>query len=230
MAGSIGSRDSRRTAASRVGGVVPIRGRSVRIRLIKMTAARQDAPSTEPHATCICCAQRGGCSSPDELERLVPRARGGPRLEEVNGEGAGALDPLAATEAIAYDFLAKGGKYSRPFITLAAYDALTGGKCCASAMARQSRMISLATSCAGRRFRSNRFTKPRSFTTIFRMATSFATAGRRCTSQHGVPTAINVGDYLIGLGYRLVSRDTDGARCCDRGRYSQQAGRCAHET
>jgi geranylgeranyl pyrophosphate synthase len=25
--------------------------------------------------------------------------------------------------------------------------------------------------------------------------------------EHGVPTAINVGDYLIGLGYRLVSRD-----------------------
>ena len=27
--------------------------------------------------------------------------------------------------------------------------------------------------------------------------------------EHGVPTAINVGDYLIGLGYRLVSRDID---------------------
>src|SRR5207253_5444389 len=25
--------------------------------------------------------------------------------------------------------------------------------------------------------------------------------------QHGVATAINVGDYLIGLGYRLVSRE-----------------------
>ena len=25
--------------------------------------------------------------------------------------------------------------------------------------------------------------------------------------KYGVPTAINVGDYLVGLGYRLVSRD-----------------------
>ena len=25
--------------------------------------------------------------------------------------------------------------------------------------------------------------------------------------KHGIPTAINVGDYLIGLGYRLVSRE-----------------------
>jgi geranylgeranyl pyrophosphate synthase len=33
--------------------------------------------------------------------------------------------------------------------------------------------------------------------------------------QHGVATAINVGDYLIGLGYRLVSRDrkTLGGDC-----------------
>ena len=46
---------------------------------------------------------------------------------------------------------------------------------------------------------------------------------------HGVPTAINVGDYLIGLGYRLVSRDTERAGRRDRGRHSQQAGRRAHE-
>ena len=38
------------------------------------------------------------------------------------------MNPIAATEAIAYDFLSKGGKHSRPFITLAVYDALTGGK------------------------------------------------------------------------------------------------------
>jgi geranylgeranyl pyrophosphate synthase len=27
--------------------------------------------------------------------------------------------------------------------------------------------------------------------------------------EHGVPTAINVGDYLIGLGYRVVTRDIE---------------------
>src|SRR5205814_4503302 len=33
--------------------------------------------------------------------------------------------------------------------------------------------------------------------------------------RHGVSTAINVGDYLIGLGYRLVSRERKalGAEC-----------------
>src|SRR5262249_3719381 len=28
--------------------------------------------------------------------------------------------------------------------------------------------------------------------------------------KYGVPTAINVGDYMIGLGYRLISRDAKG--------------------
>src|SRR3989441_820891 len=35
--------------------------------------------------------------------------------------------PLAQHENIAYDWLAQGGKRSRPFITLAAYDAMKGG-------------------------------------------------------------------------------------------------------
>ena len=64
-------------------------------------------------------AANGMFESP-EIERLAPRAR------QVKGD-AKASDPLAQHEAIAYDFLSKGGKRSRPLITLAAYDALTGG-------------------------------------------------------------------------------------------------------
>src|SRR6187549_2371301 len=94
-----------------------------------MSDARQDAPSNTPPTYVHLARAATRMFHPDELERLVPRTRGGPRLSEVNGAGAGGLDPLAATEAIAYDFLAKGGKYSRPFTTLAAYDAITGGLC-----------------------------------------------------------------------------------------------------
>src|SRR3954462_11141661 len=95
----------------------------------EMTDARQDAPSTTSPTYVHLARAATRMFHPDELERLVPRTRGGARLSEVNGAGAGGLDPVAATEAIAYDFLAKGGKYSRPFITLAAYDSLTGGNC-----------------------------------------------------------------------------------------------------
>src|SRR6187431_1958453 len=94
----------------------------------EMSDARQDAPSKASPTYVHLARAATRMFHPDELERLVPRTRGGPRLSEVNGAGAGGLDPVAATEAIAYDFLAKGGKYSRPFITLAVYDALTGGK------------------------------------------------------------------------------------------------------
>ncbi len=41
-------------------------------------------------------ADRRGTVRTTELERLVPRLRGGPRLAEVNGQGVSALDPVAA--------------------------------------------------------------------------------------------------------------------------------------
>ncbi len=53
-----------------------------------------------------------------------------------------ALDPIAGTEAMAYDFLAKGGKHSRPFITLAVYDALTGGRDRSQTVAEHRRVAS----------------------------------------------------------------------------------------
>src|SRR3954471_19668794 len=95
----------------------------------EMSDARQEAPKATPPTYVHLARAATRMFHPDELERLVPRVRGGPRLSEVNGAGTGGLDPLAATEAIAYDFLAKGGKYSRPVITLAAYGALPGGRC-----------------------------------------------------------------------------------------------------
>jgi geranylgeranyl pyrophosphate synthase len=144
---------------------------------------------------------------PDELERLVPRLRGGPRLAEVNGAGAAGLDPIAATEAISYDFLAKGGKYSRPFITLAAYDALTGGHCTRSDGTEQ--VVNRITDAVRRAALSiEAFHKASLVHDDIQDGDEFRYGQPTVHVEHGVPTAINVGDYLIGLGYRLVSRDT----------------------
>ena len=52
------------------------------------------------------------------LEELLPAVR--------SGKDQSPQTPIAFTEEVAYDWLAKGGKRFRPFITLAAYDALTG--------------------------------------------------------------------------------------------------------
>jgi geranylgeranyl pyrophosphate synthase len=128
-------------------------------------------------------------------------------LEDVNGEGARALDPIAATEAIAYDFLTKGGKYSRPFITLAAYDAVasagsvpsngTGTDCDRLTDVVRRAAISIES-----------FHKASLVHDDIQDGDEFRYGVPTVHVEHGVPTAINVGDYLIGLGYRLVSRDT----------------------
>ena len=174
---------------------------------IDMLHVRQDATSVIPRTYQHLQRRLGGMFQPDELERLVPRLRGGPRLAEVNGRGAGGLDPIAATEAIAYDFLAKGGKYSRPFITLAAYDALTGGHCTRPDGADRARAyLSDAVRRAALSIES--FHKASLVHDDIQDGDDFRYGQPTVHVEHGVPTAINVGDYLIGLGYRLVSRDT----------------------
>ncbi|REK12363.1 MAG: DUF116 domain-containing protein [Planctomycetota bacterium] len=146
-----------------------------------------------------------GMFDPTELARLAPRARGGKSLAELNGEGIAGLDPVAGTEAIAYDFLAKGGKHSRPFITLAVYDALTGGEGTLAGGAQHVAAFSDSVKRAALSIET--FHKASLVHDDIEDDDGFRygdeTVHRRC----GVPTAINVGDYLIGLGYRLVSRE-----------------------
>lgn len=171
-----------------------------------MSAVRQDAPSTTPRTYQHLLRAARRLFHPDELERLVPRTRGGPRLADVNGSGPAALDPIAATEAISYDFLAKGGKYSRPFITLAAYDALTGGHCTRPDGAEQtSRRITDSVRRTAMSIEA--FHKASLVHDDIQDGDEFRYGKPTVHVEHGVPTAINVGDYLIGLGYRLVSRD-----------------------
>jgi len=143
---------------------------------------------------------------PDELERLVPRARGGPRLSEINGQGLGALDPIAATEAVTYDFLSKGGKYSRPFITLAVYDAMTGGKGMLHDGAEHLAQLPDAVKRAAVAIET--FHKASLVHDDIEDDDNFRYGGKTLHHQHGTATAINVGDYMIGMGYRLVSRES----------------------
>jgi geranylgeranyl pyrophosphate synthase len=177
------------------------------LEFIDMHHVRQDAASSTLRTYVHLQHAARRMFQPQELERLVPRLRGGPRLAEVNGSGAGALEPIAATEAIAYDFLARGGKYSRPFITLAAYDALTGGRC--SRPDSGSRLDGCLSDAVRRAALSiEAFHKASLVHDDIQDGDLFRYGEPSLYVQHGVPTAINVGDYLIGLGYRLVSRDS----------------------
>jgi geranylgeranyl pyrophosphate synthase len=168
-----------------------------------------------------------------ELNRLAPRLRGGPSLAQSNGhagvarseqdaKGVGAvngharrihaqgvppeLDPIAATEAIAHDFLAKGGKHSRPFITLAVYDALTGGHCTLADGAERVAAIPEAVKrCA---MSIETFHKASLVHDDIEDDDQFRYGDETLHRKYGIPTAINIGDFLIGLGYRLISRET----------------------
>ncbi len=119
--------------------------------------------------------------APAELARLSPHTRAGD-------------SPLARHEAIAYDFLAKGGKRSRPLITLAAYDALAGGGPIPDPVKKAALAIEA-------------FHKASLVHDDIEDDDAYRYGAPTLHRTHGIGTAINVGDYLIGLGYRLVSRE-----------------------
>ncbi len=142
----------------------------------------------------------------EELERLAPRLRPGPRLNQV--DGLDSLDPIAATEALAYDFLSKGGKHARPFITLAIHDALTGGH---GTQAEGAQHLANEKLDAVKRAAMSieTFHKASLVHDDIEDDDRFRYGEETMHRQFGIPTAINAGDYLIGMGYRLVSREAD---------------------
>ncbi len=151
---------------------------------------------------------------PQHLDHLAPRLRGKTAASSSNGHAEGSnghaaerktLDPISGTEEIAYDFLAKGGKHSRPFITLAVYDALTGGKCTSGEGGQHSDQLSDAVRRAAMSIEV--FHKASLVHDDIEDDDQFRYGDDTLHRKHGVPTAINVGDYLIGLGYRLISRE-----------------------
>ena len=139
------------------------------------------------------------CEEP-ALSKLAPRSRAAGRPD----------DPLTAHEGIAYDWMAQGGKRSRPFITLAAYDALKGGagthSAEAAALPDSVRRVALAIEA---------FHKASLVHDDIEDDDTFRYGRTTLHRQYGVGTAINVGDYLLGLGYRLISRERKelGAEC-----------------
>jgi geranylgeranyl pyrophosphate synthase len=153
-------------------------------------------------------AANGMFDSP-ELERLAPRTRNAERGVR-NGSGdphseiraPRSADPLAQHESIAYEFLAKGGKRSRPLITLATYDALTGGKGTHSADG-----LDLPESVKRTALAIESFHKASLVHDDIEDDDAYRYGAPTLHRTYGVGTAINVGDYLVGLGYRLVSRE-----------------------
>lgn len=134
-------------------------------------------------------AAHGLCEEP-ELTRLVPRAR-----------SANAKDPLAQHEQIAYDWMSQGGKRSRPFITLAVYDALKGGN---GTLGEDK--LDLPDSVRRVALSIEAFHKASLVHDDIEDDDTFRYGRQTLHRQYGVGVAINVGDYLLGLGYRLIGK------------------------
>lgn len=140
---------------------------------------------------------------PTELDRLAPRLRSKPTTSETAAPAT--LDPIASTEAIAYDFLAKGGKHSRPFIVLAVHDALTDGNATAADGAEHLNDLSDAARRVALSIET--FHKASLVHDDIEDDDDYRYGDETVHRRYGTSTAINVGDYLIGLGYRAVSRE-----------------------
>lgn len=139
---------------------------------------------------------------PETLDRLVVRKRNNQSLVDTNGDGISKMDPIAVTESIAVDFLSRGGKYSRPFITLATYDALNEDRGTLDAKIVESFPDTVLRSALS----IETFHKASLVHDDIEDNDQFRYGQQAIHQKYGVPTAINVGDYLIGMGYRLVSR------------------------
>ncbi len=143
----------------------------------------------------------------ESMDTLAPRIRTKAELGD-NAVGVSdieGMDAISATEHIAYDFLSRGGKHSRPFITLAAFDAMTGGR--ATGPDADAAISEFPISVRRAAMSIETFHKASLVHDDIEDDDAFRYGQPAVHRRFGIPTAINVGDYLIGLGYRLLSRN-----------------------
>jgi geranylgeranyl pyrophosphate synthase len=110
-------------------------------------------------------------------------------LTEIMGSSRGETDDIAR------QWLAKGGKRWRPFLTVCAYKALRQGDMEAPVPA-DLRKVAVAVECFHKASLIHDDIEDGD-------ATRYGTATLH--ESHGIPVALNVGDYLLGEGYRLIS-------------------------
>jgi len=128
-------------------------------------------------------------------------------------EGDGPSDPVSRTGEIAFDWLRNGGKRFRPFVTLAGYAVLAHGSSILDPRGRLAEDIPVPAKRVAVAIealhKASLVHDDVEDDDLFRYGC--ATLHRR----YGSATAINVGDYLVGLGYRLVASAVDdlGAQC-----------------
>jgi geranylgeranyl diphosphate synthase, type II len=146
----------------------------------------------------------------EDFPALLPRLRSKPQ----DGGSVYAADPVAGTEAIAYDWLVKGGKRFRPFITLAAYEALRGAPSARSDESGDGRASEAVPDSVRRvAMAMEVFHKASLVHDDVEDDDEYRYGHQTLHRRYGVSTAINAGDYLLGLGYRLIASASGDLPC-----------------
>ena len=130
-----------------------------------------------------------------DLDTLVPPQR---------KSGKEAFASVADTEAIAREYLATGGKRFRPFLTLASYDVLTRASKTDSIDSESPTLPNHVLRAAAA---IEAFHKASLVHDDLEDDDDYRYGKATLHTRYDVGTAVNVGDYLVGLGYRLISQD-----------------------
>lgn len=128
----------------------------------------------------------------ENYERLLPPIR--------TRQAATADHPIAFTEKAAYDWLAEGGRRFRPFITLAAWYAASHSE----SLTAGDETPEIPDDVARVAMAIEAFHKASLVHDDIQDNDAWRYGRETLHRQHGTSHAINIGDYLIGLGYRLI--------------------------
>lgn len=141
----------------------------------------------------------------DDFERLLPRIR----TKDESRRGT----PVACTEEIAYDWLKNGGKRFRPFMTLAAWYAASGK----GVLTTGDPTPEIPDGVARVAMAIEAFHKASLVHDDIQDNDQYRYGKETLHRRYGSGQAINIGDYLIGIGYRLIhaARDLDSNAALD---------------
>jgi len=132
----------------------------------------------------------------ENFERLLPRVRS--KTPET------AASPLGRTEDVSYDWLKSGGRRFRPVITLAAYDAATGGSRLKN-FESSDHQFEFSDAVARVAMSIEAFHKASLVHDDIEDDDLFRYGRETLHRSEGLGPAINIGDHLIGLGYKLIA-------------------------